>query len=280
MPDASLSCREETRNEKETDRDRKRLWGSSSSRSANKGRSARAQTEVAMETDEFSRWLHSTDKRKGHEEGNSRSSSFPEESGHLVRIQRTGAGLTFARENRDRAYVNTRKELVIPHPVPRPESLRDALLGSVNILLEDIYLDTSPLQDENDTLALEGTFLVRNIVFEKNVFALFTMDGWATFHEVRGQWTGSRGKSHLASLAAPAFSSSGLGPGLHITRTLGDLIAAFPSFADPNKEDSSEWDRFTFKISVPPAVMTGPGCVVEFVGRFTVGNVGSEWWDN
>ncbi|KIK71477.1 carbohydrate-binding module family 21 protein [Collybiopsis luxurians FD-317 M1] len=219
------------------------------------------------------------------------SSSSSGSGGRGVRIRQTGTGPRFAtvktEEKEDVEHVeyaenrreNMRIELDVSstsHPIPHPESLRDALLGSVNILLEEIHLAPSSLSSsEREPLSLEGIFLVRNITFEKHVFARFTTDDWATVNEVRGRWIGSCGKSYLTSLAATSGSSISL----PLPRTLGDLIA-FPSYADTKNENenSSEWDRFAFKITLPPAV--GPGRLVEFVGRFTVGNAGGEWWDN
>ncbi|KAJ3739702.1 hypothetical protein DFH05DRAFT_1463624 [Lentinula detonsa] len=217
---------------------------------------------------------------KGDDDDESSSSSSG--SGGLIRIRNTGTGPRFARREEEKeqvGYSRARKvkiELDVPSPVcpvPRPESVRDALSGSTNIFLEDIRLESSSSSasspDGTESFALEGAFLVRNIAFEKHVCVRFTTDEWSTVNEVRGNWVGSCGKSRLISLASKS------GSGLGIPRTFGDLIA-FPNYTAD--ENSSEWDRFAFRINLPPAV--GLGRTVEFVGRFAVGNAGGEWWDN
>ncbi|KAJ3715865.1 hypothetical protein C8R42DRAFT_217598 [Lentinula raphanica] len=227
---------------------------------------------------------------KDEDEGESSSSSSS--SGGRVRIRNTGTGPRFARSEegakeqvgRSNEKEKSRKvktELDVPSVIPRPEAVQEALSGSSNVFLEELHLETSmtsspsPVPSSKDTaletFALEGTFLVRNITFEKSIHVRFTTDDWSTVNEVRGNWVGSCGRSRLIALAAKS------GSGLSIPRTVGDLIA-FPSYSS-EKENSSEWDRFAFRINLPPAVVRS-NRVVEFVGRYAVGNAGGEWWDN
>ncbi|KAF9070107.1 hypothetical protein BDP27DRAFT_1420325 [Rhodocollybia butyracea] len=198
------------------------------------------------------------------DEGSSSGSGSP--AGTYSRIRKTGTGPRFASATEDDTLRGCKIELDMPsseYPVPRPESVRDALAGSTSIFLDELHLEPS---DGTKPLVLAGSFLVRNVTFEKQVHARFTTDNWGTVNEVRGRWAGSCGRSYLTSLVSrPA------------PRTFGDIIA-LPSYADTVLENTSEWDRFAFDISLPPAI--GPGRVVEFVGRFTAGVAGGEWWDN
>ncbi|KAJ3853715.1 hypothetical protein EV368DRAFT_63841 [Lentinula lateritia] len=220
------------------------------------------------------------------DDGGESSSSSSGSGGRIHHIRNTGTGPRFARREEDGEKGTVKKvikiELDVPSPIPRPESVRDALAGSTNVFLEEVHLDSSSsfsassqgTISTDSVLSLEGTFLVRNVAFEKHVSVRFTTDDWSTVNEVRGKWVGSCGRSRIISLAAAA-SNPGTA-GLAVPRTLGDLIALanYP----PEDENSSEWDLFAFRINLPPAV--GPGRIVEFVGRFAVGNAGGEWWDN
>ncbi|KAJ3894447.1 hypothetical protein GG344DRAFT_74122 [Lentinula edodes] len=223
------------------------------------------------------------------DDGGESSSSSSSSGGRIHHIRNTGTGPRFARREEEgekgTAKKVTKIELDVPSPIPRPESVRDALSGSTNVFLEEVHLDSSSSSSSassqgtisTDTvLSLEGTFLVRNVAFEKHVSVRFTTDDWSTVNEVRGKWVGSYGKSRIISLAAAAAASNPSTAGLAVPRTLGDLIA-FANYP-LEEENSSEWDRFAFRINLPPAV--GPGRIVEFVGRFAVGNAGGEWWDN
>ncbi|KAJ4470844.1 hypothetical protein J3R30DRAFT_1129857 [Lentinula aciculospora] len=217
----------------------------------------------------------------GKDEDGGESSSSSSSSGGRIRIRNTGTGPRFARKEEEKEQVGnsdkrlTKKvkvELDVPSSVchvPRPESVRDALSGSVNIFLEELHLENS----SSEPFALEGTFLVRNITFEKNVFVRFTTDDWSTVNEVRGKWVDSCGRSRLISLGSKSSF------GINVPRTLGDLIVV-PDYTYTVDENSSEWDRFTFRINLPPAPALRPGRIVEFVGKFVVGNAGGEWWDN
>ncbi|KAJ4467335.1 hypothetical protein C8R41DRAFT_871409 [Lentinula lateritia] len=227
------------------------------------------------------------------DDGGESSSSSSGSGGRIHHIRNTGTEPRFARREEEgekgTAKKETKIELDVPSPIPRPESVRDALAGSTNVFLEDVHLDSSSSSSSSSAasqgtiatdsvLSLEGTFLVRNVAFEKHVSVRFTTDDWSTVNEVRGKWVGSCGRSRIISLAASAaVSNSGAaGRAVPVPRTLGDLIALanYPL----EEENSSEWDRFAFRINLPPAV--GPGRIVEFVGRFAVGNAGGEWWDN
>jgi len=91
-----------------------------------------------------------------------------------------------------------------------------------NVLLESVAL--LPCQPQ----VLQGTVLVRNIAYEKDVGVRFTLDDWTTVSEVLAAYTGP-----VAAMETLAGSNQG--------KTVEDLVG-------PSK--ASGWDRFNFAIKL------------------------------
>ncbi|KAI3606999.1 carbohydrate-binding module family 21 protein [Moniliophthora roreri] len=160
------------------------------------------------------------------------------------------------------------------YAVPSPQTVRDQY---ANIIVENMDLGRST----DGKLALEGSLLVRNIAFEKQVYLRFTLDDWATVSEVAAKYE--------SSLTLPSLSSL---PG----RTLGDIIAtssslsssssSFPhgrsfsesALSDKNRNELIKWDRFTFHINLSDFARLEER-KMWCVGRYVVPGRG-EWWDN
>jgi hypothetical protein len=124
--------------------------------------------------------------------------------------------------------------------VPNPHSIPPA--SGTNILLESISL--SPATE----IQLQGTFIVRNLAFQKDVAVRFTMDEWSTVSEIKANWA--------AHLPTP-----------------------FPSQQRSSVKDHDTWDRFSFSINLSDYTLPSlPSKVLYLVGRYTI--PGEEYWDN
>ncbi|KIK71480.1 carbohydrate-binding module family 21 protein [Collybiopsis luxurians FD-317 M1] len=128
------------------------------------------------------------------------------------------------------------------YPVPDPSSIPPTT--AINILLESISLSSSP---PDDKLHVRGTFIVRNLAFQKDVAVRFTMDEWSTVSEIKANW-------------------------------VANLYSPFPAQRSSGK-DVNSWDRFSFSINLSDYTLSSlPSKVIYFVGRYTV--PGGEYWDN
>ncbi|KAK7051575.1 hypothetical protein VNI00_004554 [Paramarasmius palmivorus] len=162
------------------------------------------------------------------------------------------------------------------YSVPSTSTSRDQY---ANIILEKLALST---EQGKGKLALEGSLLVRNIAFEKQVYLRFTLDEWATVSEVTAKYE--------ASLTLPSLTAL---PG----RTLGDIIASASassssapglgahgrSFSESalnsrGKTEMINWDRFSFSINLADFARLEERTMWA-VGRYVVPGKG-EWWDN
>ncbi|KAJ7753099.1 hypothetical protein DFH07DRAFT_824617 [Mycena maculata] len=167
---------------------------------------------------------------------------------------------------------------------------RAAEAGSM-VLLEGLQLVTGPVSTSAESssiplppaqLALNGTLLARNAVFEKHVFVRFTLDAWQTTSEVSATWVGAGpGSAHPA---ADQQDAEVPGPG---------------------------WDRFAFSINLTDEAQVLESCSLVLAARFAAPSIapervgpyiwcdcsphggtsasgrlwvgtgtGSEWWDN
>lgn len=128
------------------------------------------------------------------------------------------------------------------YPVPNPTSIPPN--SDVHILLESISL-SSPAPE--DKIHLQGSFIVRNLAFQKDVCVRFTMDEWSTVSEIKANWA--------ANFPSPFLTQRS------------------------SIKDVDTWDRFSFSINLSDyTVPSLPSKVIYFVGRYTV--PGGEFWDN
>jgi len=104
---------------------------------------------------------------------------------------------------------------------------------------------------------LQGTVLVRNIVYEKDVSARFTLDDWTTVSEVLAAYTGP-----VAAMETLAGSNQG--------KTVEDLVG-------PSK--ASGWDRFNFAIKLEDHESSIWRHTLFLTIRYSAPGVG-EFWDN
>jgi hypothetical protein len=155
----------------------------------------------------------------------------------------------------------------LPDPHPSP---------ALNVFIESIKFDSVP---HAGVASLNGTVIVRNVGYEKNVWVRFTLDEWNTTSEVVC--------NYVASLEAipPQF----------LPRTLGDIIsssaAAASSMAVAEEslhirsrtegpaQVSHGWDRFSFSIRLEDYMSNLHERTIWMVGRFLAPGRG-EWWDN
>ena len=131
-----------------------------------------------------------------------------------------------------------------PIPASSPSPYANVHLESVTLL---------PFRPQ----VLQGTVLVRNIVFEKDVGVRFTLDDWTTVSEVLATYTGP-----VAAMETLAGSNQG--------KTVEDLVG-------PSK--ASGWDRFNFAIKLEDYESSIWRHTLFLAIRYSAPGVG-EFWDN
>ncbi|KAF8914492.1 putative phosphatase regulatory subunit-domain-containing protein [Mucidula mucida] len=119
-------------------------------------------------------------------------------------------------------------------PIPCPGSVRPVVVESLRLT----------------NLTLQGTLLVKNVAYAKDVSVRFTLDDWRTTSEVAARYTAS-----LSSL--PLATSSVF---------TGEVSAG------------SSWDRFTFSIKLEDYSSSLAARTLYFAARYAA--AGGEWWDN
>ncbi|KAF5384020.1 hypothetical protein D9757_006927 [Collybiopsis confluens] len=128
------------------------------------------------------------------------------------------------------------------YPIPDPSSIPPT--SGTNIFLESISL--SPFAPD-DKLHVTGSFIVRNLAFEKDVAVRFTMDEWSTVSEIKANW---------------------------VTNVPSPFVGHRSSL-----KSTDSWDRFSFLINLSDYTpISLPSKTIYFVGRYTV--PGGEYWDN
>jgi hypothetical protein len=152
----------------------------------------------------------------------------------------------------------------LPNPHPAPAS---------NIFIESIKFDCVP---HAGVANLNGTVIVRNVGYEKNVWVRFTLDDWNTTSEVVCRYVASLGSLPLQFLP----------------RTLGDILSSSSSVVAEKEKSlhvrsrtegpaqaSDAWDRFSFSIKLEDYMSKLHERTIWMVGRFLAPGQG-EWWDN
>ena len=135
-------------------------------------------------------------------------------------------------------------------PSPNPPTHQNIHLESVT--LHQPATPSSPLAPTAPHLT--GTILVRNIAYEKHVTVRFTLDDWQTTSEVRAE--------HIVSVLSLPWE-------VGKTKTLGNAVAGATT--------PPTWDRFAFTIRLAYKLQDR---TLYFVGRYSTGDGGGEWWDN
>ncbi|KAH8798473.1 putative phosphatase regulatory subunit-domain-containing protein [Flagelloscypha sp. PMI_526] len=150
-------------------------------------------------------------------------------------------------------------DLTTSSPIPLDFTSK---VSNRNIIMESLTLEGGADSSVDgrgidDNLRLDGTILVRNISFEKQVVVRFTFDDWATASEVKALWS-----MHIQTLP------SGIARERHGESPVEDM-----------RRDERGWDRFSFRIKLSQYARTLDSKTLFLAGQFQAeGN--RAWWDN
>ena len=174
---------------------------------------------------------------------------FPRFDGAGLLLSRTGTALTTYE-------IDTETAPTVPSPDPPSYQ---------NIHFESIALNqpatpSSPLAPI--TPYLTGAILTRNVAYEKHVDVRFTLDDWQTTSKVRASM------SFLCHRFLVSKTKM-LGDAVGLIANSSSSVAALPT-----------WDRFSFTIRLEDYPYKLQDRTLWFVGRYSTGDGGSEWWDN
>ncbi|KAF8185743.1 hypothetical protein BJ912DRAFT_1144249 [Pholiota molesta] len=190
-----------------------------------------------------------------------------------------------------------------------PVPARGVQPGVGNVFLESVgFVRDDGEKTPKRPLALAGTLLVRNVAYQKTVVVRYTLDEWATAHDVQARYVRSLGglpaRFTIATVASIATTTGtttdttttaadkGQDAGGDKDKVLSPYDVDTPG-ADPVVPPGAPpaWDRFRFEIGLED-VPRLPERTLWLVGRYAAGVAPvqgvveeggekyAEWWDN
>ncbi|KAF8195041.1 putative phosphatase regulatory subunit-domain-containing protein [Pholiota molesta] len=176
-----------------------------------------------------------------------------------------------------------------------PVPARGVQTGAGNVFLESVgFVREDGEKTPKRPLILAGTLLVRNVAYQKTVVVRYTLDEWATAHDVQARYVRSLGglPARFTSIASTQTTTKTTTADKDKDRVCAPDDVDTPG-ADPEVPPGTApaWDRFRFEIGLED-VRGLEGRTLWLVGRYAAGVAPgasppvpgaekyAEWWDN